>query len=216
MNRLRQLYNMKPIIRKRGCPASYGLVWNTPFDEKQHAEFKNEAIVMKPDRRLYLPNRIQWFIKQNDLLDCEGPLEFPFTQSVHYKNAATLKHGIVRCDRRADLPEKVVSGVVKQVCTFSGALKDGRELRNVAGVRKEQRFKLPIIGSFGKYLQVEYKIRVKVEDEGLRFNISFNGEDLGRAGEVDTEWDVELGGYEAQLGDSDSSMVEIGPSGAPT
>lgn len=199
MNRLRQLYSMKPIIRKRGCTASYGLVWNMPFDEKKHAGFKYEAIQMKPDKRLYLPNRIQWFIKQNDLLDCESVLEFPFTRSVHYKNATTLKHDIVMCDRRVtDLPEKVVSGVVRPVCTFSGALRDGRELRKDVGVRTEQRFKIPIIGRFGKYLQVDYKIRVKAEDDGLKFNIRFNGEDLGRTGEIGTKWDVELSGFEAQ------------------
>ena len=198
MNRLRELYSMKPIIRKRGCPASYGLVWDMPFDEKQHAEFKNEAIVMKPDRRLYLPDRIQWFIKQDDLLDCEDELEFPFTRTVHYNNAATLKHDIVRCDKRENLPEKVVPNAVKLVCTFSGALKNGRELRHSAGVRKEQRFKFPIIGGFGLYLQVEYKVRVKVEGDGLKFGIRFNGKDLGGVGEVAPEWNAELVGFEAE------------------
>jgi len=210
MNRLRQVYSLRPIIRKRACPASYGLVWNMPFDKKEHAEFKHEAIEMKPDRRLYLPDRIQWFIKQNDLLDCESVQEFPFTRSVRYGSAAILKHDIVRCDtRRVNLPEKVVPGIVRHVCTISGALKNGKELRHVEGVRKEHRIPIPTFGGgIGKYLQVRYKVQVKVEDEGLKFNISFNGEGLGRTGEVDTEWSAKLGGLEARPWDSSSEIGE--------
>ena len=176
MNRLHQLYNVKPIISKRGCPASYGLLWNMPFDQRKHAGLRHEAIHMKPDKLLYLPNRIEWFIKQNELLDCEDVLEFPLTQNVHYKYVTTLTHEIVRFDKRTvDLPEKVTPDVIR-VCTFSGALREGRELRNLGGVQRGQRFKIPIFGRFGKYLRVKYKIRVKVEDDGLKFNIHFNGE----------------------------------------
>ena len=209
MNRMRQLYRMKPIIRKRGCPTSYGLVWNEPFDKKKHADFKHEAIRMKPDNHRYLPNRIQWFLKQDELLDCESVLEFPFTQNIRYSNATTLTHKIVSCDQRMDrLPVKEERGLVKLVCTISGTLRDGKELRNAGEVQKEQKIKIPILGEIGKYLQVTYKVRVKVEDEGLKFNIVFSGEDLGRTGEVDTEWSKELSAYEAQPLDSGSEVED--------
>jgi hypothetical protein len=215
---------MKPIIRKRGCPASYGVVWNMPFDEKDHAEIKSEAIKMKPDGHLYLPSRIQWFIKQHDLLDCDRVLEFPLSQSVHRKNPAILRHEIVRYDGRPiNLPDKVAGDAVRSVCTFSGSLQGGKELRKVKGVQEEHKIKIPVIGGFGKFLRVEYKIRVEVEDAGLKFGIRFNGEDIGHAGEIETEWDREFGGFEAQrrnsdaetMGDSSSDPPSLGPGTAP-
>jgi hypothetical protein len=172
-----------------------------PFDEQEHAGFKSEAISMNPDGRLYLPDRIQWFIKQNDLLDCDRVLEFPFSRSVHRKNPATLKHEIVRYDGRpTQLPAKVVRGDIRSVYTLSGSLQSGKQLRNVKGVREKHKIKIPVIGGFGKYLRVEYKIRVKVQDAGLRFNIRFDGEDIGRTGEIETEWSRELGGFAAISG----------------
>lgn len=76
---------------------------------------------------------------------------------------------------------------------------DGKELQNAKGIRKEHRHKIPIIGGgIGKFLELEYKVRAKVEDEGLKFNILLNGENLGRTCEIGTEWNVELVEYEAQ------------------
>lgn len=108
----------------------------------------------------------------------------------------------------AGLLVKEERDLVKLVCTFSGTLRDGKELRNAEGVQKEQKIKIPIFGKFGKYLRVTYTVRVKVEDEGLKFNIVFSGEDLGRTGEVDPEWSKELSAYEAQPWDSGSEVED--------
>ncbi|KAI9763868.1 MAG: hypothetical protein M1840_009052 [Geoglossum simile] len=79
-DRIQKLTLGPPIMGERCCRASYGMVCTEVYDRARHMGLPTWTDPL--DRRLYVPNQIDWFVKKGEPVSTDHPIKHPFTRKI--------------------------------------------------------------------------------------------------------------------------------------
>ncbi|KAF8242077.1 actin-like ATPase domain-containing protein [Wilcoxina mikolae CBS 423.85] len=206
LDRIHQIFHVKPIISHRCSRASYGFVFDMPYDKEKHKQSKRERIKLKVDGRYYLPGRINWFINRDEPVECGRFITVPFSRNVDFKHPGILRHDIVKFDGKPeDRPDKFDSDpkllVCKIWCNLESTL---REMKRV----KRYKHGFAMV-RWGEYLNVTYDVLVAVESNGLKFQLLLDGQTSGSVEEIEVDWTKELNTLVVEVQSDMSSSISV-------
>ncbi|KAF8536552.1 hypothetical protein BDD12DRAFT_889846 [Trichophaea hybrida] len=192
LSRVSQLSFGASIISTRRCTASYGILYDEPYDKKKHSE--GECVKNKLSGKKFAKNQILWMVVRDERIEDDRIYKYDLSRSID-PNCSNKKwsHKIVRFDGPAKTrPRSLLTGkgkvkVIRHVsCNLGATILDPK-----VGPVKAKNRSLFGIGD-GKYLKVDYDIRVFVGAAELTVELWFDGIKRNKDGDIRTEWETEF------------------------
>ena len=187
LNRLQEYLEISVISGIRSREA-YGITYDEPWDGNP---LTKSWRVKHADHKYYLPGKIEWVLRKNELVSRDIPIKASFTRVVSLRRSEKpVRHNVVRFRGYGRLPDWVDPGRTKGVCTVDCDL-------GPSVLTKARRGVLKYLHS--RYHKVGYEIWLRPGPVDLQIELFVAGE-RSRSDEVRVKWESDVMMLEEEKG----------------
>ncbi|KAI9771495.1 MAG: hypothetical protein M1840_002115 [Geoglossum simile] len=183
MDRIQKLKFNRSIIDERCCRKSYGMVCMEPYNKDKHLGQRTWKDPL--DKKLYVPEQIDWFIKQGQPVSTEKPIEHTFTRKIDpSRPRVTWTSRLIESDVLDEqyLPYNLSQSNAKVCCTLESDL---THLPLANFKKKNHHF----YSRGNPYFRASYSVRVIIGPADLRFELWMGGTKYSKDRPIAVEWE---------------------------
>ncbi|KAI9760223.1 MAG: hypothetical protein M1840_002585 [Geoglossum simile] len=189
IDRVHRLKYGQSILFTRCCRASYGILFNEPYDKKKHAIQKDMKPLKGPlDGKEYAIDQIHWLVRQGQPIKRDEPIKHTFYRIIDSKDSSKCWKDTIAMSRSPPtrLPNYIREGDAHRVCVLKSSLDSQVLSPGANGVKAGRRHWMGF--RVGKsYLKIEHEFVVSVGPADLKFEIRFAGEVINKAA-IPVQW----------------------------
>ncbi|KAI9781155.1 MAG: hypothetical protein M1839_006263 [Geoglossum umbratile] len=186
VDRIHRLKHGISILSTRRCRASYGILFNEPYDRRKHPR------EVRPrrgpiDRKEYAVDQIWWLVLQGAAIKRDQPIGQRFYRITENPNMIWKDTIATSTSPPHRLPPSISAGDAQKVCEITSNLSAHTLIPGVDGVKKKKP-KVFGVGIGKEYWKIPHEVLVYIGSADLRFEIKFAGNVIGERGEVPVKW----------------------------
>ncbi|KAL9120571.1 MAG: hypothetical protein Q9187_002873 [Circinaria calcarea] len=169
------------VLKSRTCPASYGVLHQTPYDEVLHTGMKIERDPL--DNAMYAVDVIQWFVKKGDQLSENTHKSYNFMRKISPSDKlqnGQWKSTVVISWKDVDYLPKALGDGAKILCTIKSDTSH-LKLRDLEKVPEWHYLRTA-------YFVARYEIRVIIEVANILFEVWYDGRKISKDQLIDIKW----------------------------
>jgi hypothetical protein len=201
LHRLKYNHN---ILTGRTCRASYGILYNEPYDRRRHSKTNIPTQIHKNpvDGQHYAINRICWLIEMGRPVLCDQPISRRFYRMISRADVDSLgaPDNMIRWvdtiamskTRPPRLPTWLQEGDAEKVGEIASELPLSQLLSAspsaTSATVKHKKRRNWIGRSIGNYWQLDFELRMFAGSAGLRFEVWCRDRRIGDTGQVAVNW----------------------------